>query len=222
MLSLEKLFSSPEYSDEGFDRPRWWSEGSFYTTLRKVDAGSIASARADLTSTTASDSAAQNTNVHEVIWHDAKTGESSTLVSYAQLIPPGKDVPLTIDDYVTSKDRSKILIFTNSEKVWRLKTRGSYWILDFNATKPENFLFQLGGPDSSTKLMFAAFSPDASKVAYVKEHNIYVEDVFNRAITPITSDGSATIINGTFDWVYEEEFSLRNGFRYVAHIMRFF
>ena len=53
--------------------------------------------------------------------------------------------------------------------------------------------------------MFAKFSPDGGRVAYVRENNLYVEDLASGAITPLTTDGSRTLINGTFDWVYEEE-----------------
>ena len=53
--------------------------------------------------------------------------------------------------------------------------------------------------------MFAKFSPDGGRVAYVRENNLYVEDLASGAITALTTDGSRTLINGTFDWVYEEE-----------------
>ena len=62
--------------------------------------------------------------------------------------------------------------------------------------------------------MFATFSPDGGRVAYVRENNLYVEDLATGRITPLTNDGSRTIINGTFDWVNEEEFGLRDGFRW--------
>ena len=61
--------------------------------------------------------------------------------------------------------------------------------------------------------MFAKFSPDGYMVAYVREQNIYVEDIASTKIVQLTSDGLGNIINGTSDWVYEEEFGLRNGFR---------
>jgi len=60
--------------------------------------------------------------------------------------------------------------------------------------------------------MFAKFSPDATKVAYVSGHNIYVEDIALHTITALTKDGTDKIINGTFDWAYEEEFFCRDGF----------
>ena len=62
--------------------------------------------------------------------------------------------------------------------------------------------------------MFAKFSPDGSRVGYVREKNVYVEELQTGVITQLTTDGSDIIINGTSDWVYEEEFRLRDGFRW--------
>ena len=62
--------------------------------------------------------------------------------------------------------------------------------------------------------MFAAFAPDGKRVCYVHKNNLYVQNLLDRTITPLTKDGSSTLINGTFDWVYEEELHLRNGFRW--------
>lgn len=73
---------------------------------------------------------------------------------------------------------------------------------------------QIGKDRPESSLMFAKFSPDASKVAYVSENNIYVEDLVSQSVKQLTTDGSETIVNGTFDWVYEEEFACRDGFRW--------
>lgn len=73
---------------------------------------------------------------------------------------------------------------------------------------------QIGKDRPESSLMFAKFSPDASKVAYVSENNIYVEDLASQSVKQLTTDGSETIVNGTFDWVYEEEFACRDGFRW--------
>ena len=62
--------------------------------------------------------------------------------------------------------------------------------------------------------MFAQFSPNGRSVAYVRGNNIYVEDIDTGAIRPLTTDGSQTLINGTSDWVNEEELDIRNGFRW--------
>ena len=73
---------------------------------------------------------------------------------------------------------------------------------------------KLGGKAKPSTLMFATFSPDLNNIAYVRKNNLYVESLENSKITQLTTDGSKNIINGTFDVVYEEEFSFRYGFRW--------
>lgn len=128
----------------------------------------------------------------------------------SQLTPKGGDKPLDIKDFSFSEDGKKILIYTNSKKVWRYETRGDYWVLDLNNYQ----LKKLGAKLPSSSLMFAKFSPDGSKVAYVSKHNLYAEDLKTGRVKQLTKDGTDRIINGTFDWAYEEEFDLRDGFRW--------
>ena len=95
-------------------------------------------------------------------------------------------------------------------QVWRNKTRGDYWLLDVESKN----LFQIGGDANEASLMFAKLSPDASQVAYVYEKNLYVQTLADRSILQVTQRASDEIINGTSDWVYEEEWGLRDGFRW--------
>eukprot|EP01136_Pigoraptor_vietnamica_P013454 Opistho-1_new@54471 len=103
----------------------------------------------------------------------------------------------------------KALIYTNTKRVWRQDSRGDYWVADIASNK----LTQIGKGKPASSLMFAKFSPDASKVAYVSEHNIYVEDLATGEIKALTTNGTKRMINGTFDWAYEEEFGCLDGFR---------
>ena len=103
-------------------------------------------------------------------------------------------------------------LFTNSRR--GVAAADARRLLDARS-RDAGALRKLGGPDAPpSTLMFAKFSPDGRRVAYVREHNLYVEDVATPHITQLTSDGSTTLINGTFDWVYEEELNLRDGFRW--------
>jgi dipeptidyl-peptidase-4 len=139
-----------------------------------------------------------------LIEYDSATGKRSILVDKSRIHG------LKIDDYSWSNDGTKLLIYTASKKVWRQNTRGDYWVLEL-ASKS----FRKVAPDAApSTLMFAKFSPGGDKVAYVREHDIYVEDLASGKIQPLTSGGSGTIINGTSDWVYEEELGLRDGFRW--------
>lgn len=126
------------------------------------------------------------------------------------LTPAGRDKPLQVRDFTFSADGKLMLIYTNTRRVWRMDTKGDYWVL--NTTN--NTLKQLGKGRPASSLMFAKLSPDGKKAAYVSGHNIYVEDLLSGKITQLTKDGTDRLINGTFDWVYEEEFSCRDGFRW--------
>lgn len=134
-----------------------------------------------------------------------------TLVSVELLIPDKQEMPIVIEDFQFNSDDSKMLFFTRSKRVWRYRTKGDYWVLDRNTRK----LHQIGVGLPASSLMFAKFSPDSKKVAYVSERNVYVEDLETKEIKVLTSvNGTKKLINGTFDWAYEEEFSIRDGFRW--------
>lgn len=136
---------------------------------------------------------------------------SITVLSKKQLTPAGAGSPLVVSDFQFSANSNAVLLFTNTQKVWRLNTRGDYWVYD----KAAQTLRQLGKGRPASSLMFAKFSPDGKQVAYVSECNIYTEDIATGAIQQLTTDGAfRQLINGTFDWAYEEEFFCRDGFRW--------
>ncbi len=141
---------------------------------------------------------------------DPKKSVQTILVKKELLIPVGEKESLNPQSYFFNNDNTQLLLFVNTAKVWRYNTRGDYWLLDLISTK----LKKLGKGLSPQSMMFAKFSPDGKNVAYVSEHNIYSEDILNGNIKKLTLDGSRKMINGTFDWVYEEEFGCRDGFRW--------
>ncbi len=189
LVTLDRLFNSEEFAPKSLGPVRWLS-GSAYV---KLEADSTTPAGLAL------------------IRYDAATGRRQVWVPASRLVPPGDTAPLAVEDYSVSPDGKRLLVFTNSRKVWRQNTRGDFWSLDLSSWR----LRKLGGPEAKpSTLMFAKFSPDGGRVAYVREHNLYVEDLGDGRITQLTTDGSRTVINGTFDWVYEEELNLRDGFRW--------
>jgi dipeptidyl-peptidase-4 len=187
-LTLERIYSSSEFSSAGFNA-RWQAEGATYEKLEE----------SELTS-----------GDRDIVQYDAATGARSVVVPASLLVPTDATSPLVIDGYTWSKDRSQVLVYTNSKRVWRRNTRGDYWILD----RSSHELRQLGGNARPSTLMFATISPVGDKVAYVRANDIYVEDLRSHEITRLTHSNSPDVINGTFDWVYEEELGLRNGFRW--------
>ncbi|MDB5287892.1 MAG: peptidase [Mucilaginibacter sp.] len=146
----------------------------------------------------------------EIVVLDARDANKKTvLLSKEQLTPQGQK-PITVRNFYLADDGQKVLLYTNSKKVWRYNTRGDYWVYDLAAKK----LTKLGNNLPASSLMFAKFSPDGSKVGYVSGHNIYAETLANGSIKQLTTDGTTKLINGTFDWAYEEEFFCRDGFRW--------
>jgi len=190
LLTLERIYSSNEFEAQGAPSLRWTADGKGYTTLEP------------------SPGAKGGT---DLVRYDAASGRRTVLVPASRLVPPCSSGPIGIQDYEISSDGRHVLLFTNARRVWRMYTRGDYWTFDLAS----GALRKLGGATAApSTLMFAKFSPDGARVAYVRANNLYVEDLASGAITPLTTDGSRTIINGTFDWVYEEELNLRDGFRW--------
>jgi dipeptidyl-peptidase-4 len=189
---FRRIFAAKEFQPKVFGPARWLEGGVAYTTLEASGASSDAK---------------------DIVRYTTANGERSVMVSAKRLLPSGAKTPLEIEDYAWSEDMARLLVFTNTKPVWRRNTRGDYWVLD----RKSGALRKLGGDAPTSSLMFAKFSPDGSKVGYVRENNIYVEDLSPSgagAIHQLTSDGSAVIVNGTSDWVYEEELSLRDAFRW--------
>ncbi len=145
-----------------------------------------------------------------IIEYSLPTFSQKIIVTAQQLVPKDSLKPLPVRNFFFSPDEKKILLYTNSKRVWRYDTRGDYWIYNIATGS----LHQLGKGLPEASLMFAKFSSNNNKVAYVSNHNIYVEDVNTAVIKPLTTDGTDRLINGTFDWAYEEEFDCRDGFRW--------
>lgn len=146
----------------------------------------------------------------EIVQYTLPEQTRSVIATTAMLTPAGKTEPLRLRSIRPSADNRKVLIYTNSVRVWRADTRGDYWVLDLD----KKTLVQLGPNLPVSSLMFAKFSPDGSKVAFVSKHNLYVQTLADNKVTQLTKDGTDKIINGTFDWAYEEEFGCRDGFRW--------
>jgi len=189
LLTLDRIFGSSEFRGQYGGGIEWLPDGNSYTTFEP--------------STTMK-------NAMDIFKVDPKTGNKTLLVSAENLIPQGSKDPISIENYSWSPDVTKMIIFTNGKRVWRYNTKGDYWVFDLTSKS----LYQLGKSLPASSLMFAKISPDGSKAAYVSNHNIYVENLTTHEIKALTTNGSNTMINGTFDWVYEEEFDCRDGFRW--------
>jgi dipeptidyl-peptidase-4 len=188
--SLQRLFASRDFAPERFGPAQWMEDGRAYTTVEPSRTHPGAS---------------------DLVRYETVSGARTVLVDAALLIPAGDTTPLDFDDYQWSAGDSLLLLFTNTRRVWRRNTRGDYWVLNLRSRA----LRQLGGPDAEpSSLMYAKFSPQGDRVAYVHRGDVYVERLADGAITRLTTGADSLHVNGMSDWVYEEEFGLRDGFRW--------
>ena len=133
-----------------------------------------------------------------------ETGDSiSTIID-------SKDLDgISFSDYSFSKNEKKVLLPTETESIYRYSSKSNYFVYD----RDTKILEEL----SAGKQRLAQFSPDATKVAFVKENNIFIKDLVNNLELQVTFDGKLNkVINGATDWVYEEEFAFDNGMQWNA------
>lgn len=134
-------------------------------------------------------------------------GETMDSMLKAEKITDLSGKPLPLSDYSPSANKQTVLIFKNREGIYRRSSKAYTYLYDLGRKK----LVQL----DTAKVLHATFSPDGSKIAYVKDNNLYMYDVASGATKAITTDGKWNfIINGNCDWVYEEEFEFTRAFQW--------
>ncbi|MFT7384567.1 MAG: dipeptidyl-peptidase-4, partial [Urechidicola sp.] len=204
ILTNEAIFKDFDYNAQRPGAVRWVEKGATFTALETAKGYEDAELEKDRYG--------DDIKVYEeIVQYDPATLARTVLVSLEQLTPIGAGAALVVDDYKWSDDRSKLLVKTNAQYVWREKSRGDYWILNL----VDGDLWQLGANQSSpSEMMYGEFSSDGLQFAYVWQNNIYVQDLDTRQVKAMTSDASPTTINGLFDWAYEEEFSLKKGYHW--------
>ncbi len=139
--------------------------------------------------------------------YDLATGEKlTTMVHSTDLLADGSDTPISLRSYTLSADETKILIPTETEPIYRHSTRSSYYWYDSKTNK-------LAALSEHGKQQLANFSPDGTKIAFVRDNNLFVKYLTSGEEKQLTTDGMYNkIINGTTDWVYEEEFGFTKAF----------
>jgi dipeptidyl-peptidase-4 len=188
-FSLRAIHASGLYFPDRFQSGRWAKEGP---VVRYIEPDP------------------QREGVTHLVAYNLETDARTRLIDGATLFATDVGRVLQIEDYQYSDDGNKVLIYTDSKRVWRRNTKGYYYLYDLEAEEPRPV-----APRENGYQMFAKFSPSGDRVAFVRERNLFVVDLDTMEETQLTSDGSdGAIINGTFDWVYEEEFGLRDGFRW--------
>lgn len=183
-FTLDDIWGSPKFYSQSLRMVKWIEKGNKFTYLE-------------------TDIQKRTTNL---MVYDVKTKTRSLFLSAEELKTGDDDSKFTIMNYEFSPDERYIL-FTGLLPARSIKTGGNIFLYDRN-TK-EFFEVETGG-----SVMNVKFSPDSKKLGYVKNDNLYIYDITSRTERQLTFDGNGIIINGHFDWVYEEEFSIIDGWRF--------
>ncbi len=181
-LTLEDIYAKGTFRMRGVPQPTWMEDGRSYSAMTGEG----------------------------LVQVDAATLAEKVIVPMSAFIPEGADRPVRAEDYTWSEDKTKLVVYTNSRRVWRRNTRGDYWLLDIAA----GTIRQLGQGLEPSRMMYGKLSPKGDKFAYVYYNNLYVEDITTGERRQLTRDGSDIIVNGNFDWVYEEELNCYDGWRW--------
>jgi len=146
----------------------------------------------------------------KIVQYDFASGkETAVLFDIEAAKKLNSSLPNSFDGYTFSSDEQKILIKTNTEAIYRRSTKANFYVIDMGLGKTPVGLSALG------KQQYASFSPDGSKVAYVIDNDLYYKDLKSKEEYRVTRDGRKNqIINGSADWVYEEEFSFAKAFHW--------
>ncbi len=141
----------------------------------------------------------------ELLVYDYANGEVQDTL-FSGTWAPDSLQPFYYRSYSLSPDGSKILLAARTEGIYRYSSRSDYYLFDRKTRSFEKL-------SNGSKQMYATFSPDGSKVAYVQDNNLFYKDLGSGEIVQISNDGEENkIINGDADWVYEEELELVKAF----------
>ena len=177
-LTLEDIFHSNKFIEKRLENVKWMPDGSVFTFTKTNS----------------------ETRHDDIYKYDVKSKKDSLIINGNSLVYNGQVISLS--SYSFSNDGKFLLFSGPGRKIWRYSTYAAYYIVDLSSKK----IFSLQG--GSSYLRNVKFSPDSKYVGYVYNSDIYIVDLNTEKTEQLTSDGNKNILNGIFDWVYEEEFSL--------------
>lgn len=183
-LTFEALFGEHGFSGKSISEAKWFDNDNKYSYLEN-------------------DPVSRSKALYQ---HDVKTGNEELLVTRDDLIAGGALPNCSIKNYEWSPGYN-YLLFTNLIHARSNKSGGVFYVYELQTKK---IVLTIAGENQ----MNAAFSPDGRKLGFVRDNNLYYADINSGKVTQLTFDGSELILNGVFDWVYEEEFSIIRGWEW--------
>ena len=182
-ITVEKIWKTYEFRSSGVDGFASMNDGLHYTKVEAKDG--------------------RQAVVKYLITEE--NGKGEVLFESKDLVLNG--VSIQFDDYFFNNDETKVLLTTNTESIYRRSYTAEYYLFDIK-TKVLSPLDDTHQPQT-----LAEYSPDGKKVSYIHKNDLYIKDLASGKITQLTTDGKRNkIINGTTDWVYEEEFGITKGY----------
>jgi dipeptidyl-peptidase 4 len=142
----------------------------------------------------------------DIYKHDVISGSNTLLVKADKLIYNSEEIKMS--SYQWTKDGKYLLIEGPSVSIWRHSTQAPYYLYDVTAKE----ITALAKGD--IHLRNVKLSPNGKLVGFVRGHNLYIADLATGNERALTTNGSENILNGEFDWVYEEEFSIADAWRW--------
>ena len=184
-IELEDIFISHYFYPETIGDINWMQNGRYYTT-QSID---------------------YNDNVQYIKQNDITTGkEVKTLFNSSKIKNYKAEEPFTFSDYKLSPDETMLLLANEKEFIYRRSTKAYYYLYDIQKK-------QLTKIHDGDKISYATFSPDGSKIAFVRNNDLFYVSLPDLEETQVTNTGKRnSIINGSADWVYEEEFYVSKAF----------
>ncbi|MBS4029758.1 MAG: S9 family peptidase [Ignavibacteriales bacterium] len=183
--TIEDIFSSPSFQGKSIRGMQWIENGKAYSFLE-------------------TDTSTKRTNVMR---YDVESGKKTVLIDGMKLKLANDTSAFNIQNYFWSKDEQQI-IFTGTLVARAVKSGGNFYLYTI---KSGEFIQVTNTMEEQVNIQF---SPNSKMIGFVRANNIFVYDIATKTETQLTFDGAEHIINGHFDWVYEEEFSIINGWEF--------
>jgi len=182
-ISVEKIWKEYAFFGKSVEGFRSMNNGEYFSKISKTKGEDVVSKHA----------------------FSNYTGDGEVLIRMSEVKIDNDQIDF--DDYYFNSDETKALLTTETTPIYRRSYTAVYYLFDLKSKKTEP-LDNVHSPQT-----LAEYSPDGTKVSYIFENNIYIKDITSGKITQVTSDGKRNeIINGTTDWVYEEEFGITKGY----------